>query len=284
MPTHVKDYTTQPNGAPQDQTHYGSGASSITSGRLLTTGLTNTLIGGVTVDVTASLPPMRVKGRVNLVDVGSGAGFGIPAGGMVLNYTHGTGSLGFLGFRVQCRYNHAAVFQNANIRMIVSGSRATASDVLLADENFLTGAWLLTSDIVNMEALYTPGVGAANGTLQYRAWREGQAVPAYKTVNVNSGYASISGPGGMMDIAGESLGSNTKWLSLETEGTWATPIAAGIVASDALSASLIEEFYLAAALGASIQLASAMSGWFACEDADQAWSECEDSSQEWSEE
>jgi hypothetical protein len=208
--TTVITYAGLADGAAAGHSHFGAGASAVASGKLVTSGLSGSDRGGATLDVSAPSSSTRVRGRLSLVTVGSGTG-PIPAGGLVLRYTESP----FAGFRILCGYAHAAISVNANLRLSVSGSHT--GDSLLADEAWLTGHFLSVGEVIVLEARYTPGAGGAIGLLEYRVWVEGAAVPAYHSVSVHPTYAGVSGPGGLMDVAGESLDSNTRWHSLEVE-------------------------------------------------------------------
>lgn len=211
--TVTEAYAGYPNGAPAGHTHVESGASSVSSGLLLTTGLTSLQRGGATLDASGGGLVQRVRAHSKLVIVTAG---GVPAGGIVSKYATSGGALTFLGFRATCAYQEAAIAVNCFVTMTVEGSRAAGSFSTFS--NFNIGVFLSTSDEVVMEMRYTPGVGLANGTIEYRAYRQGGTVPSYVSFAVHSDYAVLGGPGGILDLA-DASGSNTKWVSLETETT-----------------------------------------------------------------
>lgn len=206
------DYTAMANGAPAGHTHYGFGTSAIAGGRLFTNGLGVNQVGGATLDGTSSLGPKRVLARLEMTTVTAETG------------TFRAGGLTMLGaFTILCSYQQGFSSDNSGLGITVFGSRP-ADTAGINDASFLPHDFMGAGQDFFIEAQYTPGAGPADpGLLEYRAWPDGAAVPAYASTAVHQDYALISTTGGIADKRIFTANGNAQYISLEVEGDFKNP-------------------------------------------------------------
>lgn len=237
MPTHLRteDFSTYPVGALTGWTHVGSGSSAVASSRLAVGSLSSGQFGGDTLDHVAAALALRARAKLSLNNKRSG--FTERAGGLLLKFSNGVGAAGYTGFKATFTYN----VDSHAVGIAVLGATAAAQLVNTSGSAALAGA--LAGDLV-VEMDYVPA-GGSNGTLRARWWRDGDSVPSWLfTQAVSSTFATLAGPGGIYDNAA-SVGSNTKYASLELEGDWTevpdTPTVT--VAADLVTAQITGSAY-----------------------------------------
>jgi hypothetical protein len=256
MPDRTIDYSTFANQSPvAGHTGVGGGTPSISAGKYVHTGLVSSQFGGATVNV-SSAGTLLVTLRGTLDQCRSG--FTERAGGVLCKYLSGVGAAGFKGFKMACDYNvdSRTVSMSTDCGIAAGSFNQAAAQVV--------GVLTAGVSVLVRQLEYIPGVGAANGLLRFRAYREGDAVPGWaysSTTSIVPEFATIIGPAGIWERGNSTPSPNTKELSIEFVGDWSEFInlAGGVDSSVALAAPLVVAIVLSGGVAVALAIAGTIS-------------------------